>query len=347
MSAPIPLRPDVGATARAAVTSLTRAAIATGLRYVSPVGAEKKSWPGDRDVELVLRAPSAPATTVNSAALAHISTAFLSALVPFSAAAALVARSLQLTFDGNATISLPTLTLPLADFVQEGKPIPVAMGSSSAGVVLSPFKIAVLVTLTSEMLRYTAAETIVQRILLDNTGPSLDAAMFSAAAAVADVRPAGLLNGVSALTPSASTTKSEAMADDVCALAAAVGPVSGNAAPVLIAPPAQATALQMRSPSPAPFPVLVSSSLPPKRLICVAAPALVTAFGVPEITGSKSSALHFAAPTAADIADGGGTVAFPVKGLFQIDAAALKLRLPVAWALRSPQAIAFVDNVTW
>jgi hypothetical protein len=145
---PIPIRPDVNASRAAAVTSLTRAAIATATRHLANFGGPGKSWPNDRDVELILRAPSSPATTVSNAALAHISTAFLAALVPVSAAAALISRSLQLSFDGAAAISVPTLTMPLADFVGQGKPIPVAQGTSSSGVVLEPHKLAVITALS-------------------------------------------------------------------------------------------------------------------------------------------------------------------------------------------------------
>jgi hypothetical protein len=136
---PIPLRPDIHASRAAAVTSLIRACIATGMSRLSyDYAGPQKAWPHDRDLALILRSPSAPATTVNTAALAHVAFSFLAALVPFSAAAALVARSLQLSFDGAASISMPTLSLPLADFVGQGRPIPVAQGTPSDGVVLEP-----------------------------------------------------------------------------------------------------------------------------------------------------------------------------------------------------------------
>jgi hypothetical protein len=164
------------------------------------------------------------------------------------------------------------------------------------------------------MMRNSNAEAIVRQVLMDNVGPSLDAAMFSAAAAVVDVRPAGLLNGIAALTPSTSTNKAEAMTDDVAALATATAPVPGNAPIVLIVGPAQAVALQMRPPGATPFPIFVSSTLPPKRVIAVAAQALATAVGVPEIDASKSATLHLASP-ASGIADSGGVEAYPVRSM--------------------------------
>jgi Phage capsid family len=343
---PIPLRPDSQALNRAAVTSLSRACIATGMRTLDRnYGGHEKTWPHDRDVELVLRAPMSPTSTTNAAALAQIAYAFVAALVPVSAAAALVARSLQLSFDGAASISIPSLTLPQADFVGQGKPIPVAQGTSGA-ISLDPHKLATIVALSGEMMRNSNAEAIVRAVLLDNVGPSLDQAMFSNAAAVADVRPPGLLNSLPPLTPAAAgTTKADAMVDDIATLATAVAPVSGNGGVVLVAAPAQAVALTMRAPRDF-YPVLMSAALPAKRVIAIAARALASAFGAPAIDASREAAVHMADP-AAELIDIGGVMATPIKSMTQTDSVALRLRMPVAWALRSPVAIAWMDNVTW
>lgn len=234
--------------------------------------------------------------------------------------------------------------MPLADFVGQDKPIPATQGQSGT-ISLAPHKLAVITALTGEMMRNSNAEAIVRQVLLDNVGPSLDVALFSAAAGVPDLRPPGLLNGIAPLTPSAATLKSEAMADDIAALAAAVAPVSGNAPPILIAAPAQGVALQMR-PNSAPFPVFTSVALPPKRVIAVAARALVSAFGSPQVDAARDALLHLAAP-ASEIVDIGGTLVVPVKSMTQTDSVALRLRMPLAWALRSPTALAWMDAVVW
>jgi hypothetical protein len=341
---PIPLRPDRDAMRAAAVASLVRAAIVTGMRALDRnYSGPEKAWPGDRDVELVLRAPMTPTSTTNAPALARVAYAFVDALVPVSAAAALVARSLQLTFDGAASISVPSLALPLADFIGQDKPIPAVDGTSGT-ISLEPHKLATDVVLSGEMMRNSNAEAIVRQVLLDNVAPSLDAAMFSAAAAVADVRPPGLLNGIAPLTPSSSTNKSESMIDDVAALATAVAPVAGNGGVVLVASPPQAVALTMRAPRDF-YTVLMSSALPAKRVIAVAARALVTAMSAPVIDASRSTATHMASP-ASELVDIGGILAMPIRSMFQTDSVDERLRMPVAWALRSPVALAWMD-VTW
>jgi hypothetical protein len=343
---PIPLRPDINASRAAAVMSLSRAAISTGLRALDRNFAGP-AWPHDRDVELVLRAPTTPTSTVNAAALARVAYSFLAALVPVSAAAALISRSLQLSFDGAASIAMPSLSLPLANFVAQGAPIPATQGTSGT-ISLAPFKMATIVTLTGEMLRNSNAEAIVRQVLLDNTGPSLDGALFSNAAAVADLRPPGLLNGIAALTPTAAgPNQAELMVRDVAKLATAVAPVAGNGDVVLVAAPAQSVALRVYTwAGGMPFPIMSSASLPPGRVIAVAARALVSAFDAPAIDASRETAVHMASP-ASELVDIGGVMAYPVKSMTQTDSVALRLRLPCGWALRSPTALSWMDGVTW
>jgi hypothetical protein len=63
-----------------------------------------------------------------------------------------LADSLQLTFNGAVVISIPSLTLPLVDFVAQGTPIPAIEGTSAA-INLEPYKMAVITSLSGEILR--------------------------------------------------------------------------------------------------------------------------------------------------------------------------------------------------
>jgi HK97 family phage major capsid protein len=113
--------------------------------------------------------------------------------------------------------------VPTADFVAEGTPIPVQIAPTSAGPSLVPHKLAVLTSLTGEMLRSTNVETMVRQVLIEATGPAVDRVLFSANAAGTD-RPAGLLAGITALTPAAAGEKAQAIVDDLQALALTVAP---------------------------------------------------------------------------------------------------------------------------
>lgn len=95
------------------------------------------------------------------------------------------------------------------------------------------------------------------------------------------------------------------------------------------------------------FPVLMSSSLSPGTVIAVATNALATAMSPPVIDASRDSAIHMADPAQAELVDIGGVLATPYQSIWQIDGVALRLRMPVAWALRSPTALAWMSDVTW
>jgi capsid protein len=299
-------------------------------------------WPADPDVELVLRAATASHTLANTPVLAQIAKVFLTTLVPVSAGADLLARGIGLTFDGAAQITLPGISVPTADFVGEGAPIPVVQSTTSPGAVLSPHKLSVITSLTGEMLRNSNAETLVRDVLMQSTGPAVDRVLFSANAAAAD-RPAGLLNGVAALTPAGVGEKAQAIVDDLQSLASAVAPVAGNGGITLVASPDAAVALALRMPREVTWPVLTSASLAARTVIAVAANAVVSAVeGTPQIDASQESDLQSDTAPASD-----GSLGTPRFSMFQKDAVGLRLRWPISWCLRTPTAIAWMASVNW
>src|SRR5262249_19777446 len=267
---------------------LFRAALATGIgaldRTVHPAEYARRQWGDDRNVELLLRAAVSPTTLAGTPALAHTAAAFLDVLIPASAGAALLARGVQLNFAGAASISVPAIAVPTADFVAELAPIPVVVETTSTAATLAPFKLAVITTLSGEMMRSANAEDLIRQALIESTGPAIDKVLFSASAAGTD-RPAGLLNGIAGLTPTASgPAKGEVLVDDLQKLATAIAPVSGNGNVVLVASPDAAAALVMRLPSSVEWPVLTSASLEARTVIAVAANAVVSAVeGAPQI----------------------------------------------------------------
>ena len=183
---PIPLRADYGATQRAAMTSLTRAVLSVALRNHSRsnIPHADKILREDKSADLVLKAATSPATLAGNAALTQIALAFVNALIPVSASAALIARSLQLQFGDSASVSVPGLSLPSAAWVGEGQAIPVQQGVSSIAATLEPYKLGVILELTGEMLRNSNAEALIRAVLISSVGPSLDAALLSNAAGV-------------------------------------------------------------------------------------------------------------------------------------------------------------------
>jgi hypothetical protein len=267
--------------------------------------------------------------------------AFAEALVPVSASAALIARSLQLEFDHNAEIRVPGLTLPHAAFIGEGAAIPVVQGTSAIDAVLDPYKLMTIVHLTGETLRSSNAEAMVRAALLANVGPSLDAAMFNTNAGVAGVSPPGLLQGVAALTPVAGGGIA-AMSEDIVALADALAQVAGNGQICLVAALRQSVALNMLLPNGPPFPVFSSSALAPGTIIAVATQALATAVSAPVIEASHDAVVQEETAPTGDAMTGN-----PVRSFYQTDSVGLKFKLPVAWAVRSPSGIAYITGTSW
>jgi hypothetical protein len=350
MHRPIPLRPDLHALNDAAVSAFVCAVIATAFgkldKTAKPLEHARRRFGDDRSVELVLRAATSPTTLAGTPALAAFATAYLEALTPQSAGADLLARGLGLNFNGAAQINVPGIAIPTADFVGEAQPIPVQQAPTSAGATLTPFKLAVIATLTREMIESSNAETMVRQVLIESTGPALDKVLFGATAPSTD-RPTGLLHGIAALTPTASGTKSEIIVDDLQALALAVAGVAGNGDIVLVASPDAATALRLRLPSPVQWPVLSSASLPARTVIAVAANALVSAIdGAPAIDASPHAELH-RETVPAPIVTSSGTVAYPVGSIYQTDELALRLRWPISWALRSSAGLAWMTGTNW
>jgi hypothetical protein len=217
--------------------------------------------------------------------------------------------------------------------------------TTSAGPVLQPYKLAALVALSNELMAMPAAEGLIRQALVEAVGPSLDTVLFGTAAASA-AQPAGLRNGIAGLTPAAAGEKAQACVDDLQALAAAIGPVSGNSNIAIIASVDAAVALRFRLVREE-WPILVSSSLPARTVIMVALAALVSSVnGPPQIEASSHAAyVPDTAPT--DVVSSPGVVASSFTSVFQTDKTALKLRWPISWALRDARGLAWMSSVNW
>jgi hypothetical protein len=312
--------------------SLYRACQLLAIRATEP-GAVN-AWKDDPVVDMVLKAATEPHRLADTPELAGVLAEFVTALTPFSAAAGLFGLATSLTFGNAASIALPRLTdLPQADWVREGAPIPVVPGVSAA-VSMTPHKIGTIVPLSNEMMRSSSAEAMVRQRLMDNVGPSLDRALFSAAPAEPGRRPAGLLAGVATSDASIETNKSEAMVADVETLVDKLKAYGGNGNIAIVAPPKQAVRMMMRGflGQRAPFPLLIADQ---PNLIAIAAAALAVAIDPPRIDAGGEVLLHMD-DTPSEIVDGGGVMASPVRSAWQQDSTGLRFLLPVSWVLRAP-----------
>ncbi|MFL9902178.1 phage major capsid protein [Paraburkholderia fungorum] len=128
-------------------------------------------------------------------------------------------------------------------WVGEAAPAPVTSAAFNA-VFLTWSKVYALSILSDEIIRFSnpAAEALVQADLLKATAQGIDTTFLGAAAAVANVSPAGMMNGVTAVTATGSDY--ESLRKDVQALLAPAIAANYNLqTAVLVMSPARALAI--------------------------------------------------------------------------------------------------------
>lgn len=300
----------------------------------------------------IVRATQQPATlsdTTWAGVLAQSAVLdFLMSIGPVSAAASILARSNV----AKLSPALPSFTpagivagAVSGGFVAEGDPIPVnsfaVLGSSITGRKLS-----VITAVSRDLAKRSNAEQMVRAALEESATVTFDAALFGAAAS-SDAAPAGLLNGVSPLSSDyiwGSTSPTAFILNSLAALAAAVAPVAFGDI-VFVADPKTAAFLQLMIGDRSPFPILSTTGLAEGTVAAVAPRAL--AFGydpLPEIAISSEAVLHMS-DTPSEIVDDSGTVAAPVRSMFQLSLVGIRLILDVTWGKRSSAAVAYITGV--
>ena len=127
--------------------------------------------------------------------------AFFGGLGPASAASRLIAAGTTVPLARRSSIRFPRRSGPpeVLPWVAEGAPIPVKQYSLDAAVLGPAGKFATIVVLSAELARASDAEAVFETILREDAAISLDAAIFSDAAA-SDDNPAGLLFDVTPIT---------------------------------------------------------------------------------------------------------------------------------------------------
>jgi hypothetical protein len=341
---PISDKPPIARYQSDPIRSIARAALAKAVQVMDrarkPEAIASERWPFDSDVQLLLRAASAPRDMTNTAALMEIGYAVLPMLRPYSAAARLFEAALSITFGREGAITVPSFGLANVAMVGGGVMKPVVQ-ALTGGARLDPRKLAGIAVASEELLATDSAEVLIRDMLASSAGPALDAAVFSNAAASAD-SPAGILNGLTPLTASAATGINDSLIADMTGLGGAIAPISGSGPIAFVMNPAQLFSLTLRTfRSMEPDILLLpSGSLPVGTVIGVALNGLVSAVSPPEFESGTHAMLSMNdAPTAWP----GG----PVQSLFQTASAAVKMVTWVSWAVRSPLAVATVSSVKW
>lgn len=323
--------------------------------------------------EIILRAATAPAmTTVVGWAAELVQPRYeqlLGLLMPKAILTRLAPRGLALDFAGAGRIVIPmrSRTPTIAgSFVGEGLPIPVRQGAFTSQTLV-PKKVAVISVWTREMDEYStpAIEGVIREAIQDDTSVAVDSVLLDANPATV-VRPAGILNGVAALTPTAGGGIAAVVGDIKQLINAITVATFGNVRNLvwLMNPSDVLSASLVSAASTGVFPfkeeiargtlatvpIVDSSTVPAKTVILMDAADFVSVGGgAPRFEMSDSATLHLEDTTPLELVAAGspGVVAAPQRSLFQTDSLALRMVMPLNWANRRTGTVAWVANVTW
>lgn len=350
---------------------IIRSAVVNAVAFASNKAPEEvleRLYGNDEATGIIVRAAVAPATTTASGWAAElVNTAmsdFLETLRPMSVYPELAAAGGgRLSFGPNqGAIKIPARAPTPSiggSFIGEGAPIPVRRLALTSAT-LSPKKLGVITTFTREIARYStpAIEGILRNEIFADTAITLDSVLLDNVAGDA-IRPAGLLNGVSALTATTGGGQAAILAD-IRKLRAPFDAANNGTNLVLLMNPAQEVGLAL-TPSAdgqlgwtsavlSRYKIITSTAIPVGRVIMVNAGDFVTATGdVPEFEMSNEATLHMedSTPLAIGTAGSPATVAAPVRSLFQTATMGLRMLMDVSWSMRRPGAVQWIDGATW
>lgn len=304
----LPFTPaDIGKPGVAMISPGAKALARAAFVLAKGVGSPSKSsetlaeklYPGDSITRsLVTRGAVSPANTSSFGGIfsTDVVADFIVGLAPISAAASLMQVAPYVPLGDAGRILFPRrATAPSGDpcWVEEGKPAAVKSYTLST-VPLGPVrKLAVITHTTREAAESSGAETAIETLLREETALQLNQSLFSDVAAADDARPAGILNGIAALTPSAAPALADALDEDLAALAAAIAPVASGLA--IVAHPSQINAIKLRRGAPWPIdvPLWPTIGVVPGIVIALDPQSFVSGFdSVPVVQASRETLIH-------------------------------------------------------
>lgn len=326
----------------------------------------KELYGDDEATHWLMRAVTNPAmTTVPGWASELVETAigeFLDLLPVDSIYAPLARLGGRFTFGRNGAIRVParqaTPTISGA-FVGEGAPIPVRRLALTS-ITLTPKKMGVISTFTRELAAHStpAIEGIIRQAMADDTAVTIDTTLLDDLAATT-IRPAGLLNGVVALSPSA-TVGPQAMVEDIRALLTALTANRGGRSVAILINPAQNIGLNFQQTVNGEFmfasaaeagnrlgvTFIVSANVPVGTVIAIDAADFVSATGdVPEYDVSDQATIH--EESDAPLPINAAAAATPVRSLWQTASIGVRMLLDINWAMRRPGMVQYMEDVIW
>lgn len=349
---------------------LVRSIVARGVAHFGNKSLDQvleERYPGHEATAIITKADQTIGTTTVSGWASElvqtVNQGFLEALMPYSIYPALRARGIGVNFDGIGTVSLPSRTAGGAGggFVAEGSPIRVGR-ITTAATTMTPKKLGVIVPFSRELAKRStpAIEGLVRQAILEDTAVILDSAIVDATAS-STARPAGLLNGVSAVASGYGGADYQAVVADLKALLAPFYSANAGDNITVLMNPAQGLALSMM-PGPGPagefgwadpltkrLNIIESTNVTAGRLIALRNSDFATALGdAPEFDISEQATVHMEDTAPLEIVSGTGpTTADPVRSFFQTATIGVRMLMDVSWKMRRTGMVQWIDGTSW
>lgn len=339
------------------------ASFGPGTRSIEKVLDER--YPGHEATALLVRADQTIGTTGTSGWASELlettNSGFLDALTGISIYPQLRDRGVGLNFDASGTIKLPRRTAGGAGggFVAEGSPIRVGRVTTAAAEI-TPKKMGVIVPFSRELAKRStpAIEAIVRQGILEDTAAILDSVLLDATA-ISAARPAGLLNGVSAVASGYGGADHIAVKEDFKALLTPF--ITANAASniTVIMNPAQALAISMMdgpdnntgwfSGITSRVNIVESTYATAGRIIAMRNSDFYTAIGdAPEFDINETATVHMEDTTPLEIVSGTGpTTADPVRSFYQTATVGVRMLMDVSWVMGRPSMVQWIDGTSY
>lgn len=334
--------------------------------------ATQKHFSNDNELNIVVKATVDPATTTATGWAAELTRnaygEFMDALRPNSFYAQLAGLGTSIAFGQHQSIQFPTFAGGLDDlagsFVGEAQLIPVKR-TTYASKTLNRYRMAVISNFSEQILQSSIPNIqslVTNQILLD-TAYTIDKTLIDNVAGSA-VRPAGLLNGITAGTSSGDTA-----ADILADLRSLVKPIlaaNGGQKLVLLMNPDQVMGLSFVTTATGAFvfpnvassglmgyQVIQSNNIPAGTVIAIDAAAFASAFDAPEFKVSDTATIVQASDAGAAPKIAGnkniipGVVDAPVTSLYQQALVAVRMQMPLSWAMRRDGMVQALTGVAW
>lgn len=334
-----------------------------------PISVLEERYRDHEATNVFVRAAVDPAKTSVSGWAAELieteTVAFMETLRDISFYPQLASMGTNLQFGpgrGNIKIPARAATPSISgSFVAEGSPIPVRrFGLTST--TLSPHKVGVISYFTKELAKYSnpQIEGLLRQEIRGDTADTIDTLLIDASAG-SSTRPAGLLNGVSALPASTDGGWAAIMAD-IDTLAAPFDAAKAGRNLVLLMNKREARKLNF-VPGPddklgsmrailtdSGITPISSLNVPAGRLIMIDAADFATAIeDQPEFDVSEQAVIHAEDTSPQQISTAGSpnVVAAPVISMFQTASIALRMLMDVTWAMRRAGMVQWIDGADW